>query len=58
MKCYDCFMSSKVFEACPKHGRKLRKVRSVKVIILKPIITTHHWCPCGEFNCHRFCSVD
>ena len=57
MKCYDCYLASKVFESCPTHGRKLPKVRSVKVIMLKPINTTGHTCPCGEYNCHRRCEV-
>lgn len=55
MKCYDCYMASKVYKACSIHGRKLRKIKSVTVVILKPINTTGNTCPCGEYNCHRLC---
>ena len=55
MKCYDCYMAAKVFESCPTHGRKLPKVKSVKVVTLKPIVTTGHTCPCGEYNCGWGC---
>lgn len=57
MNCYYCWQAKTTFSRCPAHGLTVRVVK-VTHIILQPIKTTGHSCPCGEYNCSNFCIND